>query len=180
MNIGVIIGIALAVIVIAGLMIYNNLVALRNKVKEAFATMDVYLKQRSDLVPNLVAIVKAYAAHESDTLVELTNKRSQSQNLGSTLNNEARIGNALANLIAVVESYPDLKANKNFLDLQNKLVAIETDIASARRYYNGSVREFNDKCQMVPSNIVAALMHLKPMPSFEAGEEERKRPEFDN
>lgn len=178
MDIGVIIGVVLAVLVIAGLVIYNSLVTLRNKVKEAFATMDVYLQKRTDLVPNLVTIVKAYAKHEADTLVELTNKRTKAQGLGDTLNSETQIGNALANLIAVVESYPDLKANENFLDLQDKLVAIETDIASARRYYNGSVREFNDKCQMVPSNIVAALMHLKPMPSFEAGDEERKRPVF--
>lgn len=155
---------------------YNSLVGLRNKVKEAYATMDVYLKKRFDLIPNLVAVVKAYAKHEADTLEEITRQRANATAFNAQVTSEANISNALMNVIAVAEKYPDLKANQNFLELQKQLVQIEDDIASARRYYNGSVREYNTKCETIPSNIVASLMHFKRMPSFEVSDDQRTTP----
>ena len=167
-------------IVLVGLFVlltYNSLVQLRNKVKEAFSTMDVYLKKRYDLIPNLVDIVKGYAKHETDTLQEVTKMRMNAQkgDLDTAIDSEVKIGDALQSLLVVVEKYPDLKANTNFLDLQERLSKMEEEIAFSRRYYNGSVREYNNKCQMFPLNLIASMFGFKALPMYQVeSEQERK------
>ncbi len=174
---GVVLIACASVVLIAIVVIYNKLVGLRNKVKEAFATMDVYLKKRFDLIPNLVAVVKGYASHEALTLEKLTGIRSNANGMGEQLNSESQITSALQKIMVVVEAYPQLKADKQFLELQQQLMQLEEDIASSRRYYNGSVREMNNACQTFPSNIFANIFGFKPMPMFEATIDERKNVE---
>ncbi|MBO7592295.1 MAG: LemA family protein [Bacteroidaceae bacterium] len=169
-----------AFIVFVGIFIlltYNSLVQLRNKVKEAFSTMDVYLKKRYDLIPNLVDVVKGYAKHETDTLQEVTKMRvnAQTGDLNSAINSEVKIGDALQSLLVVVEKYPDLKANTNFLDLQERLSKMEEEIAFSRRYYNGSVREFNNKCQMFPLNLVAGMFGFRALPMYQVDSEQERK-----
>ncbi len=165
---------AVSAALIALILVYNQLVNLRNKVNEAFSTMDVYLKKRFDLIPNLVAVVKGYAGHEAVTLENLTKNRSSAMGMNEQLATESQITSALGRIMAVVEAYPNLKADSHFLELQSELAHLEEDIASARRYYNGSVRMLNDNCQTFPNNIVAGMFGFKPMPMFEATSEERK------
>ena len=131
--------------------------------------MDVYLKQRFDLIPNLVDTVKAYAQHEADTLDELTKRRAKvaSNDIDGKIDGEMRIGEALSRILVVVEKYPDLKASENFLDLHKRLVKVEENIAYARRYYNGSVRQYNDKCQMFPYNIIANIFGFRAKKMYE-------------
>lgn len=172
----IVIGVAVVLLVLV-LFTYNNLIQLRNKVKEAFSTMDVYLKKRYDLIPSLVDIVKGYAKHETDTLQEVTKMRvnAQKSDLNAAINNEMRIGDALQSLLVIVEKYPDLKANTNFLDLQERLSKMEEEIAFSRRYYNGCVREFNDRCQMFPFNLIAGVFGFKALPMYQVeSEQERK------
>ena len=154
-------------------LVYNTFVQLRNKVQEAFSIMDVYLKKRYDLIPNLVAVVKGYASHEAETLEAVAKMRGGVSGRDEQLDSEMQITSALTRIMAVVEAYPQLKADSNFLQLQTQLAQLEEDIASARRYYNGAVREFNNKCQTVPNNIFASLFGFKPMPMFEAKSTER-------
>jgi LemA protein len=172
----IVIGVAVVLLVLV-LFTYNNLIQLRNKVKEAFSTMDVYLKKRYDLIPSLVDIVKGYAKHETDTLQEVTKMRvnAQKSDLNAAINNEMKIGDALQPLLVIVEKYPDLKANTNFLDLQERLSKMEEEIAFSRRYYNGCVREFNDRCQMFPFNLIAGVFGFKALPMYQVeSEQERK------
>lgn len=172
----VIIGVVVVLFVLV-LVTYNSLIQLRNKVKEAFSTMDVYLKKRYDLIPNLVDIVKGYAKHETDTLQEVTKMRVNAQkgDLNTAIDSEVKIGDALQSLLVVVEKYPDLKANTNFLDLQERLSKMEEEIAFSRRYYNGSVREYNNKCQMFPFNLIAGVFGFKALPMYQVeSEQERK------
>jgi LemA protein len=139
--------------------------------------MDVYLKKRYDLIPNLVDIVKGYAKHETDTLQEVTKMRVNAQkgDLNTAIDSEVKIGDALQSLLVVVEKYPDLKANTNFLDLQERLSKMEEEIAFSRRYYNGSVREYNNKCQMFPFNLIAGVFGFKALPMYQVeSEQERK------
>lgn len=172
----IVVGVVVVLLILV-LFTYNNLVQLRNKVKEAFSTMDVYLKKRYDLIPNLVDIVKGYAQHETDTLQEVTKMRVNAQkgDLNTAIDSEVKIGDALQSLLVVVEKYPDLKANTNFLDLQERLSKMEEEIAFSRRYYNGSVREYNNKCQMFPFNLIAGMFGFKALPMFQVeSEQERK------
>ena len=172
----IVIGVVVVLVVLV-LVTYNSLIQLRNKVKEAFSTMDVYLKKRYDLIPNLVDIVKGYAKHESDTLQEVTKMRVNAQkgDLNTAIDSEVKIGDALQSLLVVVEKYPDLKANTNFLDLQERLSKMEEEIAFSRRYYNGSVREYNNNCQMFPFNLIAGMFGFKAMPMYQVeSEQERK------
>lgn len=172
----IVIGVVVVLLILV-LFTYNNLVQLRNKVKEAFSTMDVYLKKRYDLIPNLVDIVKGYAQHETDTLQEVTKMRVNAQkgDLNTAIDSEVKIGDALQSLLVVAEKYPDLKANTNFLDLQERLSKMEEEIAFSRRYYNGSVREYNNKCQMFPFNLIAGMFGFKALPMFQVeSEQERK------
>ena len=161
--------VAVAIIFVFCIFVYNSLIQLSNKVKEAFSTMDVYLKQRFDLIPNLVDTVKAYAKHEADTLEEITKRRAgvSGGDIDGQIEGEMRIGEALSRILVLVEKYPELKANENFLDLHKRIVKAEEEIAFARRYYNGSVRQYNDKCQMFPYNIIANIFGFKAKKMYE-------------
>ncbi len=172
--------IIIAVVVVLLLLVfttYNSFVKLNNKVEEAFSTMDVYLKKRWDLIPNIVETVKGYAKHEKSTLEEVINLRNSSydkmnQNDKVEVNN--KLSQGISKLMAIAEAYPELKANENFKDLSNQLTKVEDDIANARKYYNGTVRIFNDKVQMFPSNIIAGIFGYKAKKMFEANENERE------
>lgn len=158
---------------------YNSLVRLRNKVNEAYSTMDVCLKKRFDLIPSLVEVVKAYAGHESEVLQQVASRRRSinASDRERRFTTETGISEALKAVFVVAEAYPDLKASMNFLSLQEKLVAMEDEISLSRRYYNGSVREYNNQCQLFPLSIVASLFGFKPAPMFAVGSsEERKTP----
>lgn len=141
--------------------IYNGLVRKRNLVQEAFSGIDVQLKKRTDLIPNLVNTVKGYMEHERDVLEQVTRYRAEAQRVGEQgdmvqrAKTEGLLGQALGRLFAVAENYPDLKANQNFLDLQSQLAQVENDIQLARRYYNGTVRNLNIAVESFPSNLVA-------------------------
>lgn len=156
---------------------YNGLVRLRNQVKEAFSTMDVYLKKRFDLIPNLVATVKGYAKHESETLEKVIQARNAGTHTSQTekLEDEKQISGAIRQIFALAENYPDLKANTNFVDLQGKLTSIEEDIANSRKYYNAVVKKFNDKCMTIPTNIIANLFRFEPEKMFEVDEENERK-----
>ena len=160
---------------------YNSFIKLKNSCGEAYSTMDVYLKKRFDLIPNLVETVKGYAAHEKETLQNVIAARNNLQNASTTeekLAGENALQGTLKTLFAVAEAYPDLKANTNFLDLQDQLKGVENDIANSRKYYNAVVKQFNTKCEMFPSNIIAGICHFEKKPMFEVDSaEERKNVE---
>lgn len=156
---------------------YNNFVQLNNKVKEAFSTMDVYLKKRWDLIPNLVETVKGYAKHEKDTLKEIVELRSSAyDNMtdDDKIKANEKLSTGITKIMALAEAYPDLKANENFKDLSNQLTKVEDDIANSRKYYNGVVRMFNNKVEMFPSNILAGIFGYKSKTMFEANTNERE------
>lgn len=175
--------IVIAVIVIVVLIvlyilsIYNSLVRLNNKVKEAFSTMDVYLKKRWDLIPNIVETVKGYAAHEKETLAEVINLRNgayESMSDDEKIKANKELSKGVVKIMALAESYPDLKANENFKELSGQLTKVEEDIANSRKYYNGVVRTFNDKVLMFPSNVVASMFGYKEKEMFEVDAIERE------
>lgn len=173
----IIVGIIVVIIVIWFIATYNRFVSLRNRVEEGFSTMDVYMKKRYDLIPNLVETVKGYAAHENTTFENIAKARSIA--MGATtvedkLQGENMLTNTLKSLFAVAENYPDLKANQNFLDLQSQLSAIENDIMNSRKFYNALVREFNIAREAFPSMIVAGMMHLEKKQMFEIDSTERQ------
>jgi len=157
---------------------YNSLVSLRNRVDEAFSTMDVYMVKRYDLIPNLVETVKGYARHESETLEKVIAARNAAQGsrtLEEKATNEASFQGALGRLFALAESYPDLKANVNFMDLQGQLKVVEEDIAQSRKYYNGSTREFNTTLERFPTNLIAGMFGFKRRPLFEVTDEAQRQ-----
>ena len=180
MLIWIIIGIII-VLAIAFVGMYNSFVKLKNSCEEAFSTMDVYMKKRFDLIPNLVETVKGYAAHEKETLEKVMAARNGIQSAATVEEKMAQenvLTGTLKSLFAVAEAYPDLKANTNFLDLQNQLNLVEEDIANSRKYYNAVVKQFNTKCEMFPSNIIASMFHFERKPMFEVDSaEERKNVE---
>lgn len=159
---------------------YNSLVSLRNMMQEGASGMDVQLKRRFDLIPNLVETVKGYAAHEKETLQNVTNARTAVANSGSDMSSRLNAENALTGtlrtLFAVAESYPDLKASENFRGLQEQLSSIENDIQMARRYYNGTVRNLNNGIQKFPAVLVAGAFGFKTAPFFETEEEAKQTP----
>ncbi len=160
--------------------IYNDLVRKRQMVEEAWSGIDVQLKRRHDLIPNLVETVRGYAKHEKETLENVTKARSRALSAGTIeekMRAEQELSRALLNLFAVAEAYPDLKANENFLHLQKELSAIEDEIQLARRYYNATVREYNIAIQTFPRNIVAGIFGFKEFQYFEIGPEDRKTPQ---
>jgi LemA protein len=186
-TIGTIVVIVL-VIVVAGLAIwvvgaYNGLIRLRNLVQEAWRQIDVELTRRHDLIGNLVETVKGYAAHERGTLEDVMRARSAAmapnQSPAQQAESENILSQALGRLIAVAEAYPDLKANQNFLALQNELTSTEDRIASARRYYNATVRDLNTKVETVPTNIIAGMFNIARAEYFEAVGEQREAPRVD-
>ncbi|MBR1424047.1 LemA family protein [bacterium] len=175
-------GLVIVLIVVAAIIAfiipaYNKGVSLRNYVREAFSTMDVYLKKRWDLIPNLVETVKGYAQHEKGLLTELTDLRTK--NYGGMSDNEKlqanmQLGSVLPKILAVAENYPDLKANQNFAKLMDDLSAIESDIVNARKYYNGTVREYNTFLEVFPTNIVGAIFSFRHAELFEISSGERE------
>ena len=163
----------LGVVVLVGIYfisVYNKLVSLRNLVQEGWSSIDVMLKKRHDLIPNLVETVKGYATHERETLDSVIQARTAAQQANSVESKEVaekNLDKAMFNLMAVAEQYPDLKANANFQQLQAELSAVESDIEKARRYYNGTVRNNNTTVQSFPSNVVAGMFGFKDATFFE-------------
>jgi LemA protein len=156
---------------------YNGLVGLRNRVSEAWSDIDVQLKRRYDLIPNLVNTVKGYATHESGVFEQVTKARSQAMQAGSTHDKaeaENMLSDTLKSLFAVAEAYPDLKANQNFLELQRELSDTENKIQASRRFYNGNVLELNNKIEMFPSNLIAGAFHFTKSEFFEVAEAEKE------
>jgi LemA protein len=179
----IVIGIILALIGIWFLVSYNNLVKLKNRAKEAFADIDVQLKRRHDLIPNLVETVKGYAAHEREVLEKVTEARAkamgarESGDLKKMAEAENYLAETLKTLFAVAERYPDLKASQNFLELQRELKDTEDKIMYARRFYNENVRDLNIAIESFPTNIVASIFGFKKMDLFEiSAPEEREAP----
>lgn len=164
------------VLVIWVIAIYNNLVKLRNNRENAFANIDVQLKQRHDLVPQLVATVKGYATHEKGVLENVTAARSAAINattIDDKINAENALTSALQGLKVSVEAYPDLKANQNFLQLQNELADIENKLAAVRRFFNSATRELNNAVQTFPNNLFAGMFGFKKEPMFEVPQAQR-------
>ena len=177
----VIIGIA-AILLIVFITIYNGLVRRRNQVRNAWAQIDVQLKRRYDLIPNLMETVKGYMQHERQTLEAVTKARNLAQKVASSgvgerAKAEGELSGALARLLVVVENYPDLKANQNFLALQEELTSTENKIGFSRQYYNDSALRYNNQTQMFPSNMVASMTRFKASEFFEVTvAEERAAP----
>lgn len=172
---------AVVVIVLVLILIYNSLIRLRNRVEEAWSDIDVQLKRRYDLIPNLVETVKGYAKHEKETLENVTNARSQAMQAregGSDTQQQAQAENALTDtlksLFAVAESYPDLKASQNFQELQRELSDTENKIQAARRFYNNNVMRYQTKIQSFPTNILAKMLNFSEKDYFELEEEVQK------
>ena len=161
--------VVLLAIILGFISAYNTLVKLRNSVEEAFATMDVYLKKRWDLIPNIVASVKGYAKHEAETLQNVINARNaryQDLSVDEKLEANKELSRGLASINVVAEQYPQLRANENFMNLNNQLQRTEEDIANARKYYNAVVKNYNNKIQMFPSNIVASMFSFNRQTMF--------------
>lgn len=178
----ILIGVAVLVL-LYGVALYNGFVRLATRVEEAWSDIDVQLKRRYDLIPNLVNTVKGYAAHESGVFEKVTEARSRAMQAGSVTDHgaaENMLSGALKSLFAIAEAYPDLKANTNFLELQRELSDTENKIQASRRFYNGTVMELNTKVDMFPSNIVANMFKFVKREFFEIeeGEKEPVKVEF--
>jgi LemA protein len=171
--------IIIAVFIFAAVAIYNGLITLRNRADNAWAQVDVQLRRRYDLIPNLVETVKGYAQHEREVFQKVTEARSQAINAGSVEEQgkaENMLTGALKSLFAVVENYPELKANQNFLMLQEELAGTEGKISYARQFYNDTVMKFNTKQQVFPSNIIANMFSFKEKEYFEIEEPAAREP----
>lgn len=173
----IIVGI-LVVVVLAVLGVYNSLIVARNRVKESWSGIDVQLKRRTDLIPNLVESVKGYAKHEKDVFENVTKARAAMISAGGNVKETQAADNmltgALKSLFAVAEAYPELKASENFKQLQDELSDTETKVASSRQFYNANVLDFNTKIQTVPSNIIAGMFGFSAAEFFEAEEADKK------
>ncbi|MDI6777647.1 MAG: LemA family protein [Patescibacteria group bacterium] len=172
----VILGIV-AVLIIWAIAVYNGLIRLKNRVDEAWSDIDVQLKRRYDLIPNLVSTVKGYAQHEKEVFEKVTEARTRAmgaQSAGDKAQAENMLSQTLKSLFAVAENYPDLKANQNFLELQKELADTEDKIQASRRFYNGNVRDFNTKIQVFPNNIFAGMLGFAAREFFEAAEGEKE------
>lgn len=173
MTVGIIVAIVAVVLVVWFIAMYNGLVKLRNNRENAFANIDVQLKQRFDLVPQLVNTVKGYATHEKETLEKVTAARAAAMNANTVDEKVAAdkaLSGALAGLRVSLEAYPELKANQNFLQLQTELSDIENKLSAARRFFNSTTRELNNACEVFPSNIIAGMFGFKRAPMYEATE----------
>lgn len=177
MIIGLIILVIVALIAIYVIGTYNSLVGLKNKVGDQWSQIDVELKRRFDLIPNLVNTVKGYAKHESETLENVIKARNEYLSAGTkeqALDADKSLTGAISKLFALAESYPELKANENFKDLQNQLNSTEDKISYARKFYNDTALLLNNKIDMFPSNIVANIFHFQKVDFFKADETERE------
>ena len=173
MTIGIVIAVVVVILVVCFISMYNGLVKLRNNRENAFANIDVQLKQRFDLVPQLVNTVKGYATHEKETLDKVTSARAAA--MGATTVDEKvaadkALTGALAGLRVSLEAYPELKANQNFLQLQTELSDIENKLSAARRFFNSTTREYNNACEVFPSNIIAGMFGFRRASMYEASE----------
>ena len=155
MLVGIIIGAVVLLLIIFVISSYNKLVKQKVNVEEAFATMDVYLKKRFDLIPNLIAVIEKRGSNYDSMTEE------------QKIESGAAISSVIPNIMALAESYPDLKANQNFMNLSNQLEAVEEDIANSRKYYNGTVKRYNMSVQTIPTNIIAGMFHFEKKPMFE-------------
>ena len=176
MTVGIIILVIVVLLALWAVGIYNNLVKLRNNRENAFANIDVQLKQRHDLIPQLVATVKGYADHEKEVLMRVTEARSAAMN-ATSINDKIQAENALTSALAglkiSLEAYPDLKANQNFLQLQNEISDIENKLAAVRRFFNSATKELNNAVETFPSNLLAGIFGFKKEPMFEVPQTER-------
>ncbi len=175
MYIYIIIGVIILILIYI-LIAYNSFIHSKNLVNEAFSTMDIYLKKRWDIIPNLVEAVKGYSIYEKETLTKITSLRNSnydSLSMNNKINLNEEISKYLSTIIAVSENYPDLKANDLFSKLSTSLIEIEDEIANSRKYYNGTVRIFNNKIQMFPNNLVAKIFKFKEFKMFEADTNEK-------
>ncbi len=168
--------VALAAVALYVVFIYNGLVKSRNMAEEAWSGIDVQLKRRADLIPNLIETVKGYATHEKSTLEEVVALRNKAQavptgDVAGRAAAEGLLGQALGRVVALAEAYPDLKANENFLELQRSLETVEGEIQMSRRYYNGAARDLNVKVESFPSNLVAGQFGFAKKPYFEIANE---------
>lgn len=183
---GAIVGIVIAAVVVLLVVIivawiistYNAFIRLRNNVEEGFSTMDVYMKKRYDLILNLVETVKGYAKHEEETLSKVIQARNMAMNSATAeeqMKNDNILTGTLKSLFAVSEAYPELQANQNFLDLQNQLKTLETEIANSRKYYNGVVKVYENKREVFPSNLIAKWFKFEEKPFYEVDNEEERK-----
>lgn len=157
--------------------VYNGLITQKNRTSEAWSDIDVQLKRRYDLIPNLIETVKGYAKHERELFTQVTKQRTEAmgaKSLGERAEKENALSQTLKSIFAVAENYPDLKASQNFLNLQEELTDTEDKIEAARRFYNGNVRDFNIKIQVFPNNIFAGKLGFKEFQLFEAGAGEKE------
>ncbi len=173
------IGLVVLVVVFGGwiVLVYNGLIKLKNRVEEAWSDIDVQLKRRYDLIPNLINTVKGYASHEKEVFQKVTEARTQAMNAGNIKEQEQAenmLSGTLKSLFAVSENYPDLKANQNFLELQRELSDTENKIQASRRFYNGNVRDFNTKIQVFPNNLIAGMLKFEEKEFFEAEATEKE------
>ena len=171
--------VVVAVLVIWTVATYNSLVGTRNRAEEALGALDAHLKQRYDLIPNLVETVKGYAAHEEETLSRVIGARNAAMSSSPAQRGRAEdaLSDMLHHLFALSESYPDLKANASFMDLQRRLASLEADILNARKYYNALARTMNDKVDMFPSSIIASVFHFARLSYIEVAQDEKAVPE---
>ncbi len=177
----IIVGVIIFLLLIFIIFNYNSLVKVRNVVHDQWAQIEVLLKRRADLIPNLVETVKGYTKHESETLeavIEARNKAIKANNPNDEMQANGELGSALKKLFALAEDYPDLKANTNFLDLQNNLKETEDKISYARQFYNDSVLKYKNKIEVFPSNMIASLFGFRAISFFEASDEERTNPKI--
>ncbi len=172
------IAVIVAIIIVAYIAIYNSIISVKNTVEESFSAIETVFQNRYDLIPNLVDVVKQYVSHERGLLEEVTKIRTSAINnteiTKEKLEEENMLSGTLKSIFALAENYPDLKANENFIQLQNQWTEIEERLQAARRAYNSAVKALNDKKQMIPSNIIASGMNLKDYPMFEAVSEAKE------
>lgn len=176
-TITIVVLVLVAVLIFWAIGLYNGLIKLKNRVDEAWSDIDVQLKRRYDLIPNLIETVKGYAKHEKEVLENVTEARTRAMGASDPkdqIEAENMLSGTLKSLFAVSENYPDLKANQNFLELQKELADTENKIQASRRFYNGNVRDFNTKIQTFPNNMIAGSLNFKDRDFFEAEEEEKK------
>ena len=172
--------IVIALIAVWAIFTYNGLITLKNRTDEAWSDIDVQLKRRYDLIPNLVETVKGYAAHEQQTfqkVVEARNAAMGAQSMADKALAENQLSQTLKSIFALAEAYPELKANQNFLQLQQDLTDTEDKIQAARRFYNGNVRDFNIKLQVFPTNMIGNMLGFKAREFFEVAEAEKAAPQ---